>query len=206
MLANFLTTQIEEQIEGLYHAIQQRINELEPGKLRAYNELLSRQKELQDRVMHGEHRLNDVNMQIRHYEADDKSNVLRKEFLSLERSCLALRKDAQAVNDELEIANLEPKEAHSRFVARVNEFKTGTKTMEERVKLVREEIANARRTLQDLESSSVEEDSGEAAKYELLVKRDQDMTAFIDSFDETRRGDSAGAGAGMQTIYCCWSV
>lgn len=26
------------------------------------------------------------------------------------------------------------------------------------------------------------------AKYELLVKRDQDMTAFIDSFDATRAG------------------
>lgn len=36
--------------------------------------------------------------------------------------------------------------------------------------------------------STTEEDASEVAKYELLVKRDQDMTAFIDSFDSTRAG------------------
>lgn len=33
---------VEDQIEAQYNAIQSRINELEPGKLRAYNELLSK--------------------------------------------------------------------------------------------------------------------------------------------------------------------
>lgn len=33
---------VEDQIEAQYSAIQSRINELEPGKLRAYNELLSK--------------------------------------------------------------------------------------------------------------------------------------------------------------------
>lgn len=33
---------MEDQIEAQYSAIQSRINELEPGKLRAYNELLSK--------------------------------------------------------------------------------------------------------------------------------------------------------------------
>lgn len=56
--------QIEEQIEAQYRAIQQRINELEPGRLRAYNELLARQRDLQDRVMHSEARLNDINGQV----------------------------------------------------------------------------------------------------------------------------------------------
>lgn len=185
------TAQIEEQIEGQYQAIQQRINELEPGKLRAYNELLSRQKELQDRVMHAEHRLNDSNMQIRQYESDDKSNSLRKDFLALEKSCLSLRKDASAINEELDIAGMDPKEAHAKFVQRVNDFKTGAKTLEDRAALIRDEISTARRNLQELEqssSSNAEEDSSEQAKYELLVKRDQDMTAFIDSFDDSRNG------------------
>ena len=37
-----LYPQIEDQIESFYKSIQNRINDLEPGKLRAYNELLSR--------------------------------------------------------------------------------------------------------------------------------------------------------------------
>jgi hypothetical protein len=63
-LHSCLVLQIEEQIEAQYRAIQQRINELEPGKLRAYNELLGRQRELQDRVMHSENRLNEINGQV----------------------------------------------------------------------------------------------------------------------------------------------
>jgi len=181
------TQNIEEQIEAQYRAIQQRINELEPGKLRAYNELLARQRDLQDRVMHSEARLNDINGQIRHYESDDKSNSLRKEYLALEKAHQGLKKDADSLRQELDIASLDPKEAHSRFVARVNEFKTGAKNMEEKAAQVREEIVQAKKGLEELESAT-EEDSSEVAKYELLVKRDQDMTAFIDSFDATRAG------------------
>ena len=36
------TTKVEDQIEAQYRAIQNRIDELEPGKLRAYNDLLSK--------------------------------------------------------------------------------------------------------------------------------------------------------------------
>ena len=34
-----------------------------------------------------------------------------------------LRRDAEGLNEELEISSLDPKEAHSKFVARVNSFK-----------------------------------------------------------------------------------
>ena len=39
---NPVSIKVEDQIEAQYSAIQSRINELEPGKLRAYNELLSK--------------------------------------------------------------------------------------------------------------------------------------------------------------------
>lgn len=183
------TAHIEELIEQQYRAIQNRINDLEPGKLRAYNELLARQRELQDRTMNSEQRLNEFNARIRQFESDDKSSSLRKEYLGLERTYQSLRKDYESMTEELEIANMDPKEAHTKFVARVNEFKTGAKNLDERGEQMREEIRVLRRNLADLDNvNSTEEDTGEAAKYELLVKRDQDMTAFMDTFDETRNG------------------
>jgi DNA repair exonuclease SbcCD ATPase subunit len=80
------TSQIEDQIEDQYRAIQKKIKDLEPGKLRAYNDLLNKQKEYHERLMHSEHKLNEINAKIRHYETDDKSNSLRKEFLNLEKA------------------------------------------------------------------------------------------------------------------------
>jgi len=179
------TANVEDQIEAQYRAIQARINELEPGKLRAYNELLSKQRELQERSVQGEQRLAQINSRIRSYEADDKSSSHRKEYSSLERTQQSLKKDADSLQEELDIASMDPKEAHSQFVARVNNFKTQTKTLEDQISQQREENAHARRAMDDI-GSSAQEDEGDAAKYDLLVKRDQEMTAFMDKFDETR--------------------
>jgi chromosome segregation ATPase len=182
------TTQTDEQIAKIHESIQRRINDLEPGKLRAYNELMSRQKELQERFFQCEHRLNEVNNFIRSYESDDKSNALRKEYLALERQIQGLKKDSEALQEELDIANLDPKDAHTKFVARVNAFKQGAKALEDKAVSMREEIAGQRRSLEDLQSSQDGGDSEDTAKYELLVKRDQDMTTFIDKFDESKAG------------------
>ena len=180
------TNNVEEQIELQYRAIQARINDLEPGKLRAYNELLAKQRELQERAMHGEQRLVQINARIRSYESDDKSNSHRKEYSNLERVYQSFKKDADSLQEELEIASMDPREAHAQFVARVNNFKTMTKTLEEKVAAQREENAHARRALDEMDSTVSQEDDGDAAKYDLLVKRDQEMTQFMDKFDETR--------------------
>ena len=156
--------------------------------------MLSRQREQQDRTLHCENRINEINNRIRQYESDDKtpsssassSSSHRREFSTLERQYQTLRKDADSLSEELEIASLDPKEAHSQFVARVNNFKQGAKTLEDKASAIREENAAARRALEEMEQQGQEEDNGDAAKYELLVKRDQDMTAFMDKFEENR--------------------
>jgi hypothetical protein len=66
---------------------------------------------------------------------------------------------------------------------------------------VREEIAITRKGLEELDASNNnEEDASELVKYELLVKRDQDMTAFIDGFDATRAGIIAEQQAAQYVI------
>ncbi|RYH14277.1 hypothetical protein EON65_33875 [archaeon] len=105
-----------------------------------------------------------------------------------ERTLQFLRKDAEGLQEELDIANMDPKEAHTRFVQRVNFFKTGSKSLEEKCTGLRDEIGTLRRTLEDLNSSNnMTQDSSaeDQERYDLLVKRDQEMSAFIDSFDET---------------------
>jgi predicted nucleic acid-binding Zn-ribbon protein len=76
-------------------------------------------------------------VQIRHFESDEKSNSLRKEYLALEKAQQGLKKDADALREELEIASLDPKEANAKFTARVNDFKAGAKRMEEKATQVR---------------------------------------------------------------------
>lgn len=114
---------LEEQLEAHYRAIQARINELEPGKLRAYNDLMAKQREYQEKTQQSEHKLNELSARLRQLEADDKGSSLRKEYVLLEKTVQNKKRDLQTAQEELDIVNLEPKEAHARYVARVNEFK-----------------------------------------------------------------------------------
>eukprot|EP01031_Cornospumella_fuschlensis_P026278 gene26278-31744_t len=95
--------QLEEQMDNIHRQVQKRINELDPNRLRAYNELSMRQKDLQDRLLQSEARLSQVNGQIRSYEQDDKNNALRKEYMALERTLQSLKKDAEGLQEELDI-------------------------------------------------------------------------------------------------------
>jgi intraflagellar transport protein 74 len=176
---------VEDQIESQYRAIQARINDLEPGKLRSYNEILSKQKEYQERIMINDNRLNEVNARIRQLEGEDKSSSYRKEYSSLEKTYQSLKRDLESLHQELEIANLDPKDAHTKFVARVNDFKQGTKNLDDKIIGIKDEINTFKKNLDDLNSNKVD-DSNDAAKYELLQKRDEEMTAFMDKFDESR--------------------
>jgi intraflagellar transport protein 74 len=191
------TMNMEDQIETIHRSIQKRINDMDSGRLRYYNELMLRQKELQDRLLANESRLNSLNTTICSYEADEKTNSLRKEYLILERKLQSLRKEKDSLQEELDIANLDPKDAHTRFVQRVNTIKQTTKAMEDRVQSLQQEIQQTKKQLEELQASTSmagnangnnELDAEEMAKYELLQKRDQDMTSFMDNFEITKQG------------------
>jgi hypothetical protein len=64
---------------------------------------------------------------------------------------------------------------------------------------LREEIAAAKRNLEEMDTVT-EEDSSEMAKYDLLVKRDQDMTAFIEAFPASRAGILAEQQRAQDTV------
>ncbi len=188
------TLQVEEQIENIHRNIQKRLNELEPGKLRGYNDLMFKQKELQDRLHYSENRLNEINHNIRAYESDEKNNSLRKEYLLLEKQYQSLKKDSESLQEELDIASLsDPKESHNKFVSRVNYYKQSTSNLDDKLKQLKDEFQSSKNTLEELNHStsnsflsSNDADQDDIAKYELLVKRDQDMSNFIDSFDDNR--------------------
>jgi intraflagellar transport protein 74 len=184
------TQQLEEQIQKFHRAVQERVNQLEPSKQRAYSDLMQRKSEMEEKMHHNDGKLNEMTQRIRQFESDEKGHSHRREYVALEKSIQTLRREMQDVQEETAISELDPKEAHQRFVSRVNQHKQGTKTMEETIAQLKEEIASIKRGLEEVgnANSSPDDDAKEAEKYDLLFKRDQDMTAFIDKFDETREG------------------
>jgi intraflagellar transport protein 74 len=183
------TTQLEEQIEKYHASVQQRISSLDPAKQRAYSDLMNKQREFQERMLLQEQKIAEVNDRIRQFESDERGHAHRREYVTLEKQIQKLRREIDDAQAELQITELDPKEAHQKFVARVNQHKQTTKTVEDTIARTKEEILSLKRGLEETsDATATAENDDESAKYELLFKRDQDMTAFIDKFDESRDG------------------
>jgi hypothetical protein len=60
-----LISSFSVKIEIHYRNIQSRINDLEPGKLKAYNELIAKQKDYHERAITAENKLNEINSKIK---------------------------------------------------------------------------------------------------------------------------------------------
>jgi hypothetical protein len=64
-----------------------------------------------------------INGLIAQLEEDEKGYSHRKEFLALEKQLATTKRNYDSLSEEYDIAMLDPKEAHAKFVARVNDQK-----------------------------------------------------------------------------------
>lgn len=60
----------------------------------------------------------------------------------------------EALSEEYEITSLDPKEAHAKFVARVNGHKQAAAALDEKISGVKEEILSQKRLYDDLMSTA----------------------------------------------------
>jgi hypothetical protein len=56
-------------------------------------------------------------------EEEEKGYSHRKEYVSLEKQLTTAKRNFDSLSEEYDIAMLDPKEAHTKFVARVNDHK-----------------------------------------------------------------------------------
>lgn len=181
--------QTENQIDQYYKQVQQRLSDLDPRRLQAYNDLLNKQKDLQREVAINENRITDVNERIRRIEGEEKGGMShRKDYLLLEKQINVVQLDLDTLNEELEIATgSDGSQAHKKFVERVNTYKESAKQEEAKASNIRTELEELRKSLHDLNSNTTaQEDPEETAKFELLQKRDKDMSEFMDKFEESK--------------------
>jgi intraflagellar transport protein 74 len=99
-----------------------------------------------------------------------------------------LKRERDGLDEELSNNRLDPADARERLLAKVKDDNARILALDKELKSLEEDIAAKKKISADL-TADIEErknDSGEREKYELLFKRDQEMTEFIDRFQETK--------------------
>ena len=89
----------------------------------------------------------------------------------------------------IEEAKLPPAEARQRLLKRVKADNNEIKELDKRLIKLKKLIANYKKDLKDMNSSKDDKESDEAQKkkYEILYKKDKEMTVYIEKFEDTRK-------------------
>jgi intraflagellar transport protein 74 len=179
---------LEEQIIELQRAAEARLNSLQPQQVLEYRQLVAETRAMSQEAASLQAELEQVNTQVEDAEAELKRDKVRDEYALLEKRSAHSLKERAALEEELSSTRLDPGAARDKLMTKVKEETARIQAIEKQIKAT-EEAKVAKKQLIAEATSEIDERRGEAgdnAKYEMLFKRDQEMTEFIDRFPEVK--------------------
>ena len=97
-----------------------------------------------------------------------------------------MRREIEALEQEQQAANMDPEEARALMLNKVKEDKEKLVTLDNQLKETQDANNSATKALKQLSTDILDRkgDASDTQKYDVLFQRDQEMTEFIDSFEE----------------------
>ena len=179
---------LEEQVGELQRQSEARINSLPAQQVHEYRAMAQETRALAQEAQALQAELERLNAQVEQAEGELRRDRVRDEYALLERRLAHLQRERAQLDEELGATRLDPAEARDKLLAKVKEENARIQQAEKQLRAAEEAAAQRRKAIAEV-AAEIEERRGEAgdnAKYEMLFKRDQEMTEFIDRFPETR--------------------
>eukprot|EP00947_MAST-08B_sp_MAST-8B-sp1_P001371 g1371.t1 len=185
--------ELDGQIQQMHAAAEEKVNALAPEKLQKYRELLVASKQMGQEVAQQQGEIEAMDHRIRTHEAALKDDRYRDEYHLLQKQLRRLQAERETLEVEASASQLDPAAAREKLLAKVKEDNAKIGDLDRRIKAQADENDRLRRTGQDLNHDLQERkgDSSDSQKYEVLFQRDQEMTSFIEKFEETKQADLA---------------
>ena len=165
-----------------------RINSLPAQQVQAYRQLTQETRALAQEAQAQQAELEQLNAQVEHAEAELRRDRVRDEFAATEKRVSLLWRERTMLEEELGATRLDPAEAREKLLAKVKEDNARIQQLDRQLKAAEEAGAAKRRALAEVAAESEERrgEAGDNAKYEMLFRRDLEMTEFIDRFPEVK--------------------
>lgn len=184
------TKQVEAQIANLHEQAQRKLNMLDPQKLERYNHLLSRSQALMQQQEQVMSEIEAVVAKTQELENTvGRQHSYSDEYDNLSKKLARLEKDEHNLSEELAIWETpDPKEALSRLKQRAENQSKEVKNLDGVIKSMQEQLDGTNKHLRELndELDDRKADPSDKDKYDKLRQRNEEMTNFIESFDETK--------------------
>ncbi len=189
--------QIEEQIQGINLAFEERLNELDPDQRSHYEKLREENTLLEQEIAKRRTDLDEVSMKLsiaegklREDPTKERAQQLRDEKARLQ----AKKDDLQLQTDEM---NLPFPEARERLISKAKEDQAQLKATEQRIQEIKKLIDSYQKQMKEIESE-LEENKAESVdkkKYDILMERDKEYTDFIENFETIKAHETEPVAA-----------
>ncbi len=181
---------------------EQRLSSLPPDQLAEYKKIVAGNRAMNEKIMHMQQQLEQLNGDIAHAEGQLSRDVHREEVALLERKLSHLQDEERELQEELSSTALNPADARAKLLAKVKTDNQHIKELDTKLRAVQGELSAAKATAAEL-SSDVQRrsaDGSEGQKLEALFAKDQEMTQFIDSFPTAKAKELAEQQRAQDTV------
>lgn len=184
---------IEQQIREtdyatntLHKQAEDKITSMAPEKRDEYESLMQINEQTRQRVAQLQDELLQVNQAVKMLESQLAQDQWRGAYASKEKAITRMRREIEALEQEQQAANMDPEEARALMLNKVKEDKEKLVTLDNQLKETQDANNSATKALKQLSTDILDRkgDASDTQKYDVLFQRDQEMTEFIDSFEE----------------------
>lgn len=184
-------SEIEQQINEINQANEEKLNELDPEQKEQYDRFRTENNQLMRDINSLRAELDDVNMRLSQLDGKLKEDTLRQRAQHLREERITLLARKEKLELQTNESNLPFAEARDRLRARIKQDHSDILHLEKKVIELNKIVDTYKKNINELEIDLAESktDQDESHKYEILHKRDREMTQFMDNFEETRANE-----------------
>jgi len=184
-----LIQKCESEIISLQQQAEEKINQLAPNKVQEYRQLVQQNQMGQQNAARLRGELDGINQKVRAAEHELNRDQLRDEYHRLVNQVDRLERERSTLEEEMRTTNMDPEQVRQLLLSKVKEDNAKIALLEKSLKTTNDEMSNMRRLIGDHEEQLEQRksDEGTHQKYEVLFQRDQEMTQFIENYDETEK-------------------
>merc|ERR1719183_1277789 len=180
---------IEEEISMIRKQAEDRLNELHPDAREEYENLQEENSRLNQELSAARMDLDRVNTRLATAQGRLQSDVLRMRQQQQRETLAELMERHSKLKEEADTLKLSIPEQRELLVAKVKQENAEIQIAEKTFGELKKEIQRYKKQAQEMETD-INERKGESTdqhKYEILFSKDQEMSQFIEGFDEAKK-------------------
>lgn len=179
---------MEQEIQSIARAAEDRLNELHPDQRREYEELREESGRISADLSEAREDLDQVTSRLNAVEGRLRSDVLRARYQQLSSIRKDLHEKLRVMEREVQQGSMSIPEQREHLLSKVKNDNTEIVATEKENSDMKLEMEKLKSQIREVTADAQErkDESSDQQKYEILFTKDQEMTQFIDGFPESK--------------------